>query len=327
MSGGSVAYHLRPSKAVERTLFVDLISRIGRYSNVSSHAYISLGGPFLEDFKLIHAALRLSDLTCIEESEEVVKRQRSNAPVSGMKFFEGDVNSFLADFFPDEPCIVWLDYTSPRQLDQQLTELSTLLRKLAPGDVFKITLNANPSSMAAKRDGESPGDVWVRQLEKFKARVPRYVPASIVSEDMRASHYPITLMKALQRSIELARVPKGIIVQPLASFVYTDTHQMLTVTGVLLRTEDVDDFFEKTRLRSWPSVNLSWTDPPRIISVPELSLRERLRLESMMPKASADDLIAALGYQITDNQHATREMMESFKKYYRMLPQYTRVVV
>ena len=327
MSGGNVAYNLRPSKAVERNLFIDLLSRFGRYANISAYSYYSLGGPFLEDFKLVHAALRLSKLTCIEESGEVVKRQRFNIPVSDMVFFEGNVNSFLADFFPDDACIVWLDYASPRQLDQQMTEFSSLLRKLAPGDVFKITLNANPSALAVKQDGDSPEQLWERQMEKFRSRAPRYAPADLTPEGMRASTYPSTLMKSLHRAFELARIPKGIVVQPLASFVYVDTHQMLTFAGALLRDNEVDGFFEKTRLSHWPHASLAWTDAPKSIAVPELSLRERLRLEAMMPKATADDLVAELGYQITDDQRATKLMLESFKEYYRMLPQYSRVVL
>lgn len=327
MSGGTVAYNLRPSKAVERNLFIDLLSRIGRFANISDYSYFSLGGPFLEDFKLIHAQLRISKLTCVEENGEVVKRQRFNIPVNGMSLFEGNVNAFLADFFPDDACIVWLDYASPRQLDQQLTEFSSLLRKLAPGDVFKITLNANSYSLAGKKDGESPEQLWARQAEKFKARVPRYAPANVSPEDMRASVYPATLIKSLHRAVELARVPRGIVVQPLASFVYTDSHQMLTLTGVMLRESETDEFFEKTRLRDWPFANLLWTDRPKSIAVPELSLRERLRLESMMPKATAEDLAAGLGYQIADSQHLTKEMLESFREYYRMLPQYSRVVL
>lgn len=327
MSGANVAYSLRPSKAVERNLFIELLSRVGRYTNISDYSYFSLGGPFLEDFKLVHAALRISKLTCIEENLEVVKRQRFNAPVSGMAFFEGSVNEFLARFFPESACAVWLDYASPRQIDQQLTEFSNLLQKLSPGDVFKITLNANSSALAAKNDGESPEILWQRQLEKFKARVPRYAPSGLTAEDMKASTYPSTLVRAIHRAFEVSRLPRDIVIQPLASFVYNDTHQMLTFTGIVLSHHEVEAFFEKTRLKHWPHASLNWSDTPKSISVPDLSLRERLRMESMMPKASADDLVAELGYQIADNQHVTREMLDSFKQYYRLLPQYSRVVL
>lgn len=327
MSGGSVAYNLRPSKAVERNLFVDLLGRVGRYSNISDYSYFSLGGPFLEDFKIIHAALRISKLTCIEGDPEVVKRQRFNVPVSDLKFYEGRIDSFLSTFFPDGPCIVWFDYASPRQFDQQFTEFSALLRKLAHGDVFKITLNANPSALAAKNDGEAPDQLWARQMEKFKSRAPRYAPADLRPEDMKASIFPSTLMRAVHRAVELARVPKGVIVLPLASFSYVDTHQMLTVTGIILDEVEVENFLQSTRIRHWPFANLGWADIPRPISVPDLSLRERLRLEGLMPKATAEELAIELGYQISDAQHDTNRMLQSFTEYYRLLPQYSRVVL
>jgi hypothetical protein len=327
MSGGNVAYNLRPSKAVERNLFIELLARIGRFANISDYSYFSLGGPFLEDFKLVHAALRMSKLTCIEENEEVIKRQLFNAPIRGLSFFEGNVNAFLSSFFPNNPCAVWLDYASPRQLDQQLTEFSILLQKLAPGDVFKITLNANPSTLATKNDGDAPEDIWQRQLEKLRNRAPRYVPAGLAPEDMKASVFPSTLVRALHKAYEISRAPKELVIQPLASFVYNDTHQMLTFTGIVLSASEVESFFEKTRLRHWPYANLDWSSAPKSISVPDLSLRERLRLESMMPSATSEDLMAELGYWIADSQHLTKDMLESFKNYYRLLPQYSRVVI
>lgn len=327
MSGGNVAYNLRPSKAVERNLFVDLLARIGRHSNISAYAYYSLGGPFLEDFKLVHAALRISNLTCIEENLEVVKRQRFNAPVAGMNFFEGSVNSFLSGFFPEESSVVWFDYASPRQIDQQLTEFSTLLRKLSPGDVCKLTLNANAATLAAKQEGDSPEAAWARQLAVFKARVPRYAPADIVDDDMRAARYPLILLKAIHRAIELARLPSNLVVQPLSSAVYSDTHQMLTFTGIVLDSTEVETFMESTRLRSWPFGVLDWEKEPVRISVPDLSLRERLKLEALMPRTTSEQLKEELGYEIADDQEATKMLLESFVSCYRLLPQYSRVVI
>ena len=131
MSGGSVSYHLRPNKAVERNLFVNVLRVISRYKNISSYHYYGMGGPFMEEFKLLHAENRISRMTCIEESEEVAKRQKFNSPISGIDFFLGPISAFIPTFFPVDPTIIWLDYTTPKQLVQQLTELTTVLRRLA----------------------------------------------------------------------------------------------------------------------------------------------------------------------------------------------------
>ena len=57
MSAGTLPYHLRQNKAVDRAVFIDMLMRIHTYISVRDHAYVSLGGPFLEDFRIIHAAL------------------------------------------------------------------------------------------------------------------------------------------------------------------------------------------------------------------------------------------------------------------------------
>ena len=78
MSGGSVPYHLRQNKTVERGVFLDFLLRLSRATavNLRKYRYIGFAGPFAEDFKLVHAHLGISRFTSIEEDEDVVKRQK-----------------------------------------------------------------------------------------------------------------------------------------------------------------------------------------------------------------------------------------------------------
>ncbi|WP_407928292.1 O-methyltransferase, partial [Collimonas silvisoli] len=55
MSGAYVPYHLRQNKAVDRQLFVDLLTKLNRYKAIGDYSYVSFGGPYLEDFKLVHS--------------------------------------------------------------------------------------------------------------------------------------------------------------------------------------------------------------------------------------------------------------------------------
>lgn len=326
MSGGSLPYHLRPNKAVERNLFLDLLARIGRYENISEYRYIGLGGPFLEEFKLIHAALRIEKMVCIEEDLEVAKRQKFNAPIKGIDFFSGRASDFLPKFFPDDPCVVWLDYASPKQIQLQLADLQTLLRKLAPGDVFKITLNANPDTLGAQ-DESNPNERWKKQLKKFRKRAGGFAPADIDLEEVRLSRYPRLLMRCIKRAIEQSRLPYGLVAQPLLGCVYSDGHQMLTLTGILLKESQMDDFMGKTRLNHWPFAMLDWESDPSSITVPELSMRERMKLESMLPEADGAQLLAGLGFEIADDERRAITLMNDFRIYYRMLPHYSKVAV
>ncbi len=57
MSGGGVSYNLRPNKYVERQLFVELLRMVMSGSNFDNWVYVSLGGPQLEDHRLVHHQL------------------------------------------------------------------------------------------------------------------------------------------------------------------------------------------------------------------------------------------------------------------------------
>jgi hypothetical protein len=70
-NGSSVPYRLRPNKAVDRELFLALLVRLAATMKIENHQYVGLGGPFLEDFRLIHARLGINDMVCIESEENM----------------------------------------------------------------------------------------------------------------------------------------------------------------------------------------------------------------------------------------------------------------
>jgi hypothetical protein len=54
-SGGNLPYQLRPNKAVERLLFVDLLSILDHEIHIGrDYGYFGFGGPQMEDFRLLH---------------------------------------------------------------------------------------------------------------------------------------------------------------------------------------------------------------------------------------------------------------------------------
>ena len=74
-AGSSLPYRLRPNKAVDRELFLSLLMRLAPKFALEKYHYVGLGGPFLEDFRMIHGRLGIAKMTCIETEEEVHKRQ------------------------------------------------------------------------------------------------------------------------------------------------------------------------------------------------------------------------------------------------------------
>lgn len=324
-AGGNIPYHLRQNKAIERNLFVDLLSRIGRFFNISDFQYIGFGGPFLEDFKHLHSSLRISNMVSLEMDCNVFSRQKFNRPASCIALRNESSSEFLEsyDFDGAENLIVWFDYATT-QISEQLAEVQQLVERLSHGDVFKITVNASPVSLG---HADAKAEILKRRAEEAKVRLGDYAPADIQPNDVNTKNFPELLLKSIINAAKHGLAgDSSLVLEPLASFVYSDGQQMLTFCGTLLKASEREAFYEKTRLRSWPFYS-DCTGKPQSISVPVLSLRERVHVESLLPGASAQQIIDDLKYYVGQDEPTARNEMGNFISFYRMFPWYSRVVV
>ncbi|HDS1037538.1 TPA: hypothetical protein QDZ42_000822 [Stenotrophomonas maltophilia] len=303
---------------------MDLLARVGRFKNISDYRYIGFGGPFLEDFKAIHASLRLTKMMSIESDENVGRRQNFNKPLSCVEITQQTSAELVAEFDFYEDCIVWLDYTEPAKIGEQLAELEALVAKLQSGSVFKITINA----AAAALGGSAPGE----DLQKYRASraskmLGDYGPAVISTEDVTSKYYPNLLLKAIEAAAKRGMMGrKGYIVVPLTCFSYSDGQTMLAVTGMVLRKSDEPNFRRDTRLSHWEFTANEWSDL-REISVPAMSIKERIFVESMLPNSDSDEIEGAIGFHFSSSKAESSRLLANFAKYYRMYPWYSKVAV
>jgi len=324
-AGGSIPYHLRQNKAIERNLFVDLLSRVGRHFNISDYRYIGFGGPFLEDFKHLHSALRISDMVSLEMDGNVYRRQVFNRPISCISLKEESSSDFLSNYNFDSASnlIVWLDYATT-QIGLQLAEVQQLVEKLGHGDVFKVTLNASPVALGHENAGVS---IKERRAETAAIVLGDYAPANITASDVATKNYPNLLLKALVNAAKHGVVGDSeLIMEPLSSFVYADGQQMVTFSGVLINPVEKESFFNSTRLKKWAFYN-DCLSAPSSISVPVLSMKERVHIEAMLPGASADQIINDFSYFVGKDKKTAKSEMENFISFYRMFPWYSKVVI
>lgn len=325
MSGGNIAYHLRPNKAVERSLFLDLLNRIGRTSfNISGYQYVGFGGPFMEDFKAVHVATRISNMTCIERDAVVQARQKFNCPLKCVEFIHADSSTFLDDFQPVVPTVAWLDFTSPGELRQQLDDTCKLVGKLAHGDIFKVTLNASVEALRNDPGNLRQNELVVLRRQVFEDRVKLDKPLVVNLDDFKADKYPALLLQALHNAAKRGFNNTSLVVQPLTAFSYSDGTMMLTATGMVLdpTKTDIKDFPESSRLSHWSFSMLDWKFPIRI-DLPVLSLRERMTLEKMQPNGSVQDAKIVLG-EVINSEGIPPEAVTSFAKFYRIYPEFVR---
>jgi hypothetical protein len=326
MSGATIPYHLRQNKAIDRNLFVDLLGRLGRWRNISDYIYIGFGGPYVEDFKLVHGSLRIAKMVSLEMDENTVKRQEFNSPISCITFRNESSGAFLTEHEFVEPSIVWFDYTSPKDIGTQLSETELLVRKMADGDIVRITVNC--SSEPLGRPTSATEDLKTYRLARAKERLADYCPAAITADDVAAKVYPMTVLHAIENAAKRGMdTKKESVVVPLSCFTYADGQQMLSVTMAIIPKSEVDAFHESTRLKHWPFFAESWNSL-RWISVPQLSAKERMLVESQLPgPAAPDDIWAKLGYIVGETKDEANELMRNFINYYRLYPWYSRVVL
>jgi hypothetical protein len=322
---GTIPYHLRQNKAIDRNLFIDLLTRVGRYRNISEFVYIGFGGPFLEDFKAVHSHLRLSNMISLEANSEIRKRQKFNQPVSCIDPRHTTSSEFLTEYDFAASSIVWFDYTSPADLGIQLAEIELLTRKLNAGDVLKVTLNAAPESLGRPKDDM---DLKQFRLERAKDRMTVYGPAEISEDDVTNARYPNLLVRCVESAIKKGLQTKPrCIAEPLSTFVYKDGQQMCTVAAIVLDKVDVDKFYSETRLKHWLFWCSDWSDL-RSISVPQFSAKERMHIESFLPDIKDPSvLIDKLGYFVGEDYDEAKGLMGNFVQYYRMYPWYSRVIL
>lgn len=330
-TGGSIPYHLRQNKAIERNLFIDLLRRLNNYINISDYVYVGFGGPFLEDFKQIHNLLKVNRMISLEVDPNVHARQNFNRPLSCIDTGEKPESSgdFIKRYDFNDEVIIWLDYAIPSHLNSQLNELATLITKLKPKDVFKITLNATPETLG--RDSNEPDPKPYRLNRIKEILTDEYCPINPTERDVTFKNYPPFLLKAIQRAINAGlRGRNDISVLPLASFVYKDGQQMLTFTAIIIDNNEIERererFFECTRIANWLFYNGSWTSPKNI-NVPVMSLKERIHVESLLPEASADDISNHLGYFIGKDSAEANTNWNNFIDYYKIVPWYSKVLL
>jgi hypothetical protein len=152
MSGANVPYQLRTNKFVERHLFLDILDYVRMWNGPSKYLCASMGGRFLEDFKLINDRFAIERMISIEIDEMTARRQTFNRPLGFIECRCQSSGDFIVDFdrlaakTAGLRAIVWLDYAAANERGSQLQEYQELLAKVGPGDVAKLTLNANPES-------------------------------------------------------------------------------------------------------------------------------------------------------------------------------------
>lgn len=338
MKGSTIPYHLRPNKAIERNIFIELLTRMewARSINYSKYRYVSFGAAYLEDFKVIHSALEIDDMHCIEMDKHAYSRQRFNNPYRFLELHnETSTNYFSSGgFLPNKSHIIWLDYTSAGQFRQQLEDIYIASRKLSNLDILKFTFNAEYYFFKKShyKDGRNlkaarPKDI-VSYLENDNT-YQKYLPNDVNPDNIEPRFADIRRamgIRAVDRG--LAEVGSNLKFYPLAAFTYADGQTMTTLTGILIDTNNAEHIFSETQIRDWKFYQEHKSELVTAfeINVPNMTVPERMAIDKYLPAKDLAKISKELAfyYGIDEDEH--RNHLESYIRYYKHLPHFAKVI-
>lgn len=312
-TGSSVPYKLRPNKAVDRELFLSLLTRLAPSLALEGHHYVGLGGSFLEDFRLVHARLGIERMTSVEAEEEVHKRQLFNRPMASVECVHSSLEDYLDGHGFDQPSIVWFDYTEPKPLEQ-IGRFARTVGEVKLNSILRLTLNAEPSVLGEPTSKLSGQALWDWRLEKFRDLLGSLCPTDITAAGMTRKTFGRSILRALFLAVEkeaLSHVDRK-VVWGLSTH-YADGQAMITATVVVCAANDT---VIEALVRGWTFC--SPPSDPLCIDLPALSTLERLTMES------DDDAKTALGFELP-KAGLGEDPFEVFQKFYRIYPHFSRV--
>ena len=306
------AYHLRPNKAVDRLALLEVITRLSKFEDLSEYTYHGLGGPYLEDFRILYENNEDIGMVSIESSEQVYKRQEFHRPCRSIILKHEDLFRFIDQYEHEgQKSIFWLDYTN--LTIQNFEYFGLLLRKVADRSVLKISLRAEP------RD-------WRDKPERFGDEFRRIMPDPNESPPYMSESYARLLQDMLKIVVQ-QELPGELqtMFQPICSFFYADGVGMLTLTGIVCPREE--ESIVRPAFDGWALANLDWSDP-KVIDVPILSTKERLSLQDRLPCEvdSGKTLFEALGYELEGGEKRTKQQLEQYSQFHRYYPYFMRAV-
>ncbi|HUD51880.1 O-methyltransferase [Parvibaculum sp.] len=329
MSGDNIPYQLRPNKFIDRQIFIDLLTRLIVPRGIEKYVYVSMGGRHLVDHYAIYNHLGIRSQLSFDLDENEVARQKFNRPTGAAKCIPlssadlpAKIDDILAEFPGKKNVIVWLDYTTADRRSQFQEVVQTLIR-LKHGDVFRVTLNANPQTLCGGNEWQGAGSAGPAEFraEKLKAQIEEFLPTDVlrISDD----GLPVVLARSVELAVRNAEaIQPNLRFKPVLVTSYKDGARMLTVTCTVSDVDEGEKFPSKSFTR-WNFASRGWTDI-QSISAPILSSREQHRLDKHI-HSGPKRMLAALGFMPAKNENASLEALRSYSRFHRYYPTFRHV--
>jgi len=337
-SASTIPYQLRPHKAIERNLFIAILRRLDNVNGIdmNKYRYVGFGAPFLEDFKLMHLELGIKDMHCIEYDKHAHSRQVFNNPYYFLRLFNHSSTQYInsEDFAQDKNQIIWLDFASPGELRQQLMDVESLSRRVGKLDVLKFTFNSQLTSFVSSHHVKKGRDNVVDENKVLKLlredpTYQNYLPESTTIKHINENFSAVIRAMAV-RAVErgLASANSNQHFNHISAFSYADGQMMSTLTGVIEEKDNFNKILQQSGLTNWDFYQPETSDEfitGNEISVPAMTVSERIEIDKKIPAKKIDDLIAELKFYYGNSEDEHAKLIEGYCRYYKFLPYYSKV--
>jgi hypothetical protein len=314
-------YPLRQNKAVDRFMLIDIIRQLEKFYDISEYTYYSLGGPYLEDFRLLYDFCPTVKMVSIESDLDTLKRQKFHLPCGHLELVLDEFTSFLANYDSNErKSIFWLDYI--KLGFSEFSDYMTLLDRVQDHSIIKLTLRAEPKDYL----DQNP-EVVSQKLKAFQKEFEEILPSWTTVPSLTFEDHASLIQDMVRiASQKILPATGGRILQPLSSFCYADSVGMYTFTGVVCSLEDAKKY--RKQFSKWPFANLDWSKP-KIIDVPFLSTKERLHLQKFLPSRQRNKgrhLLKKLGYSIDNTDEMSATKLSHYADFHRYYPYFVKAI-
>lgn len=329
MSGEYIPYHLRHNKSIDREVFLEGLNLLSKKINLATYTYIGFGGPMLEDFRIMHSRAALSKLISLEEQEHTHIRQKYNLPYNCIDCQLKSAHDFIVDYNFSTPSIIWLDYASAKRIQDDLNDIQALSSKISSFDILKVTFPINPASYYQRKNGEGLDDYNQNFTNAVRSMLSKkYLDYDLEIQNTELSNTKITqlLIKIITNAFKIA-TERGLTDRrddmryyPISINRYNDgVHTMLTISGFFAKTEEYAEFLSTSNLTDWKFFSSDWDDVQEI-AIPTLTIKEKLNLDSKLPDKESYQAVA-------DEFSMSAKDKDNYFKYYRLYPNFQRVIV
>jgi hypothetical protein len=306
----AVNYAIRPNKTVERKIVFSGLVKLSHVFDLASYRYVGLGSLWFIDFLMAHKLLGIHSMLSIEASKIGYARSQFNCPLSCIKVIPAETSLAIPELgLEQRPSIVWFDYDSSI-VGPAITDIGLIMPRCAPNSIVIVSINAKRDELPDKDENGSSLD-----SEKSLRRIAGdLVPTPLPPKRLNRQEYPKLLCDILSTKFYSATANSG---RPesfikLFDLVYSDSTPMSTVGGIVVTPEKLDDIRGLVASAGWEGI---LAEP---ISIPPLTVKEKLALDRTMPSASppTDSQMNEIGFQLK------RKQIDAYHRHYLHYPMF-----